>query len=836
LGAFKNMMNDIPSWSDKLDVRRRIADKTWYLLLKGRKDLLFYLDTIVDLTFLSKQAFDSGVFCILAHGRCENLDILHNNRIFNRCYECAASALKLWQVACRSDTLRDHDDTDAFNWQYASQMLGRLDHPHFVDTDDFEDRTDYDILKMKNKFSPLVPEFEKEFRKEIIKEGTRYGKIIDVKTDKKAYAIIPEHSFLTEVAPGSIGSAYLNEDILSELGKERANKKISFAYMKKKDIKRLKSKKEKHSWSSFSIKHELAKERNLAPGSLALYYYSCIVSTPAETAYMATLPEVPIHLTQNRFTKRIDEFRRVARHSYVACRDYANYNVAHKHEDIKLFYSSIKEGLHPQTHAIMHDALDSILECMDTVGIKGPNGELYRWNYGLMSGWRHTMLINTAFNAIISRVAHRMLMKYEKIECYDTLAVGDDSTECYSHPLGGPWVQALLDAVGRVGKPEKQIFHQKKNGFIEFLRILYTDKGTFASGVRATCAFVCPDTQSPVPLGGPEMATAIVDCIGRIERRVGHVFLRRGDILAMIKYWINSPENIEFGTFVPPLAAFCPTTIGGLGCVHPLFSPDEISGSGYTKSNFRGEHFDQSKLDRTIKGKIRKIATNLDLTDYAHEYAQDTLLSALQKVKTLVWSKHKSTKTEQDVFLFNKDEKTFYTETSKPNHNHSSQVITLVPVLETVQNTEGKPSVLPNRGRKLPEIRRDLISHLTADARECITKGLTIPLNFEETLKEIAISTYFAGSHMVCNKYISEVPLNEIDCTGHTFKEAHKGLVLLYSRNTELPSIWLPQQYPSFYSPLTAAYVTRHNLTVAEQYALAVSIGSSLYEANYRTS
>jgi hypothetical protein len=265
------MMNDIPSWSDKLDVRRRIADKTWYLLLKGRKDLLFYLDTIVDLTFLSKQAFDSGVFCILAHGRCENLDILHNNRIFNRCYECAASALKLWQVACRSDTLRDHDDTDAFNWQYASQMLGRLDHPHFVDTDDFEDRTDYDILKMKNKFSPLVPEFEKEFRKEIIKEGTRYGKIIDVKTDKKAYAIIPEHSFLTEVAPGSIGSAYLNEDILSELGKERANKKISFAYMKKKDIKRLKSKKEKHSWSSFSIKHELAKERNLAPGSLAVY-------------------------------------------------------------------------------------------------------------------------------------------------------------------------------------------------------------------------------------------------------------------------------------------------------------------------------------------------------------------------------------------------------------------------------------------------------------------------------------------------------------------------------------------------------------------------------------
>jgi hypothetical protein len=107
-----------------------------------------------------------------------------------------------------------------------------------------------------------------------------------------------------------------------------------------------------------------------------------------------------------------------------------NYNVAHKHEDIQLFYAGMKAGLHPQTHPIIADALDNIKECLDTVGIKGPDGTEYRWNYGLMSGWRHTMLINTSFNAMIARVAHFMLKKYEDISCYDTLAVGDDSTEC----------------------------------------------------------------------------------------------------------------------------------------------------------------------------------------------------------------------------------------------------------------------------------------------------------------------------------------------------------------------------------------------------------------------
>jgi hypothetical protein len=514
-----------------------------------------------------------------------------------------------------------------------------------------------------------------------------------------------------------------------------------------------------------------------------------------------------------------------------------NYNVAHKHEDIQLFYSGIKSGLHPQTHPIIHDALDSIKECLDTVGIKGPDGTEYRWNYGLMSGWRHTMLINTSFNAMIARVAHFMLKKYENISCYDTLAVGDDSTECYSSPFGGPWVQGLLDAVGRVGKPEKQIFHAHKGGFIEFLRILYTDKGTYASSVRSACSFVCPDTQSPVPLGGPEMAVAIVDCINRTECRTGTTFLRRSDILCLIKYWINSPDNVATGTFVPPLSAFVSTDRGGLGCIHPHFQPSEITGSGHIEARFRGDHFDQKKLDRTIKGKMAKIAVNLDLTDYAHEYAQDTLLSALQKVKTMVWSKHKNTKTDDDIFSFNNDEQLSCKLTPIDNVSGKTKNAEKIAFCNTSKK-EMEPILAERKTFSItgPKIRSDLINHLVNDTCLCITKGRDVPIDFDDTLKEIAITTYFAGSHLVANRYISDHPINEIDQKSSTFKEAHKGLVLLYAKHTGLPSLWLPQRFPSFYSPLIAKHATIHHLTSDEQYVLAVGIGIALKQRQYRVS
>jgi hypothetical protein len=287
---------------------------------------------------------------------------------------------------------------------------------------------------------------------------------------------------------------------------------------------------------------------------------------------------------------------------------------------------------------------------------------------------------------------------------------------------------------------------------------------------------------------------------------------------------------------VPPLSAFVSTDRGGLGCVHPHFQPSEISGSGYIDARFRGEHFDQHKLDRTIKGKMAKIAVNLDLTDYAHEYAQDTLLSALQKVKTLVWSKHKNTKTDDDTFSFNKDEKLSCKLT--PVDNVLSRTKNAEKIAFCDSSKKDKGTILADKNFSVtdPKLRSDLINHLVNDTCLCITKGRDVPIDFDETLKEIAITTYFAGSHLVANRYISDHPLNEIDQKSSTFKEAHKGLVLLYAKHTGLPSLWLPQRFPSFYSPLIAKHVARHHLTGDEQYVLAVGIGIALKQRQYRVS
>jgi hypothetical protein len=761
----------------------------------------------VDVTYLSKQAFDSTLFTMLTHGKCEALDTLNASRVFNRCYECAEIALKSWQRACRNELLIANDTT-AFGWQYAFQMLGRLDHPYFIDRDDFEDRLDYSDLLTKNHFSGLVDEFNAEFEAEIAKEGARYGSLIDVTTARKATAMLPEHSFLTEVAPGSIPAQYVKEEALDEIGKVRMNKKLNFAYAKKKDIKRLGRKSELHSRSTFAIKHELAKMRNLAPGSIAHYYYSCILSTPAENRYLATLPEVPLHLAANNFTLRMGKLRHHASYGYVACRDYANYNVAHKHEHIRLFYSSIKTGLKHGTHEIIPDAVDKILTCLTDVGITDDEGHYYRWNYGLMSGWRHTMLINTTFNAILARVSHRMLLKYENIKCLDVQAVGDDSAEVYDNPIGGPWVQGLMDAIGRKGKPEKQLFSTRHNAPFEFLRVLYANDGTYGSSVRASCSFVCPDTQSPVPISGPQMASSVMESINRIEARANTSLLRKKDILCLTQYWINSPDNIADGPLVPAYAAFCPTTQGGLGCVHHSIPPSPITGQGYMTSSTRHGKIDCPQLTEIIKGKMIRIAPAIDLRLYAPQYTDDTISSAVEQYPTLHWSEYKIVEKTNGITKSN---------TKRLKRNKFGL---LKPCPDNHQQNDNDDDTIR------------MIARATASA---IINGVRVPIDFNETLREIAVSNLFAGSHTVARDFIKDYRLNEVKFRGYVSPMTMKGLVQLYRKDTALPMTWLSGNIPSFYTTYVGSEALRYNLTQRQHYLLLVYTRDALLKEGYRS-
>ena len=80
-----------------------------------------------------------------------------------------------------------------------------------------------------------------------------------------------------------------------------------------------------------------------------------------------------------------------------------------------------------------------ILECLKpgNVGVE-IDGERLLWTFGLMSGWRHTMLLNILMNVCEGRVTARRIEKHLGIIRFLVQAVGGDGAEVWSHVLQSP--------------------------------------------------------------------------------------------------------------------------------------------------------------------------------------------------------------------------------------------------------------------------------------------------------------------------------------------------------------------------------------------------------------
>ncbi len=156
---------------------------------------------------------------------------------------------------------------------------------------------------------------------------------------------------------------------------------------------------------------------------------------------------MPLLWTEARKRAAIRRATAFASLHYVACRDFSNYNVIYEHSDLTEFYLAAAKAMeeHPRSDELgehIHCAR-GCAEAMKQVGVC-ENQRLYRWYFGLMSGWRHTMLLHSISNPELGRIIYRVICHLFGIACLLGYYQGDDSCEVWKHWLGGPSAQSTL--------------------------------------------------------------------------------------------------------------------------------------------------------------------------------------------------------------------------------------------------------------------------------------------------------------------------------------------------------------------------------------------------------
>lgn len=624
----------MPYMSHNLRIRSVLQGRLVFQWLRGRRDLLPVVDLLVDATFLGHGCFAQVVGTATEVGACPILVDLSTYAWFDGCHHCVRQSLKPIKLALRACTGQPASPTiyaDSASWQYVDMMLGRYDNDVFDDLDDMRVRLDYDELRVPRPLGIYADEIEAGVLALTFNEGMRFGALIASNPSYQKYGLRGVHdTAFCDVPTGSVEREYCVPDS-DEVDSQLMNKKLAFAYMDDEAFAALLSWSNLSSWCRVIRKTEVAKQRNLAAGSLPLYALSTMLSRHAEDAYLASLPEVPLMHSITLQQRMVGRVWDANKHGYVACRDYTNFNIVHKHSEIRMFYLGVAEHFRQLGNgADVILVVDKILRCLDEVGIVS-NGQHYRWLHGLMTGWRHTMLLNTLFNVVLGRLARSWLRRVFGIDSYIALHQGDDSVEVYDHPLGGPLVQSLLDTAGKEGGAQKQKFSARHGGWFEFLRVNYYGDTQCASVVRGLGGSLSSDLQHPPKRSGPQMLRGLVESVNTWFRRNGYKSTRRlEDVQNLLTYWGTTTTQHELGVITPWAVALLPEQSGGLGCILAKWPWLTATGSVKLERRWRVSPPPAPNLASTLRGKMCKISA-LDLEPYSVEYATDFLAAAAEE-------------------------------------------------------------------------------------------------------------------------------------------------------------------------------------------------------------
>jgi len=566
--AWKEMLADIPSMSRSMDVRTVVTGKVVLSWLRGRPDLKPCINLLVDATYLGWGCFATVVTALANFGATELLQDLARKRRLYGDHIKVNKWLKTLGGYLRAETTHANGYADSFGWQYVVALLGRYDHEFMDDVSDMQERTNYDVLRTMNMMSGHWEQCLDEIELECFLEGEKFALcgIDNVRKKGNSDFDALETRALTDVPTGSYPQD-MRVPASAELPPELKNKKVGMqlltpreAHMLFYDIN------EAQSWGRSHRKTEVAKQRNLNAGSAGMYYHQATLSSEGESTYLSRLENTPIEVAEYQKRSVMEATVRVAKNGYVACRDYANFNIVHRKTEMQAFYFGMRRRY---AAAGMERAAFSALwvaSALDDYGVIA-DGVKYKWEHGLMSGWRHTMLINTVLNVICGRVARRLVEEKLGWVAMAALHTGDDSVEVYDQILAGPLVQAGLDTIGKQGQPSKQEFACERGNWMEFLRILYTQSGgEAASAMRAVGSFVGKDTQSGAANTGGQAVAGLIDAINQMHRRTpGGTQMRLSDVGTLLGYWATSIEQMGQGRRGDWRVAFLPIESGGLG-------------------------------------------------------------------------------------------------------------------------------------------------------------------------------------------------------------------------------------------------------------------------------
>lgn len=195
---------------------------------------------------------------------------------------------------------------------------------------------------------------------------------------------------------------------------------------------------------------------------------------------------------------------------------------------------------------------------------------------GLFSGGRATSFLNTILNVAYYKVAEVQAEKQLLLVPINLYRVhqGDDVWISNDSRLWATAVYNMMRNMGFEFQPSKQLFDDRRG---EYLRVLYTEKGTRGYLGRATVGLLIRPLQSASYLSPQEKAASLNDQICTLYRR------KLSAEACEILWYAIVPHALKSKTFdnevfsIPWWVAVKPMVSGGLGIAPPTMACLEVA-------------------------------------------------------------------------------------------------------------------------------------------------------------------------------------------------------------------------------------------------------------------
>nr|BBC45614.1 putative RNA-dependent RNA polymerase [Alphachrysovirus aspergilli] len=287
-----------------------------------------------------------------------------------------------------------------------------------------------------------------------------------------------------------------NEQLADELGAElldathlvirkmRLNKAATFEFPEfPRLVEEALAKFEPSSFTRYFCKHEVGKleGRALYPANLLHYVVTSYVLYLAEKG--GTIPHTRINAAADQQLQDHWLWSETREYVFGLMLDYANFNEQHEIEHMKLVIEELAYYYqrHDLLSAGMLEAIRWVSASFDNITCEH-DGKVYKFNHGLLSGWRCTSWINSILNVAYLEVIAQQVHSLTGIKVLtDKQTGGDDVAATTASLYDAVVILRVGEAMGFEFKAIKQLMG---SGYVEFFRLFVGPDGVRGSLCR----------------------------------------------------------------------------------------------------------------------------------------------------------------------------------------------------------------------------------------------------------------------------------------------------------------------------------------------------------------